>query len=78
MAVKKGKTDVLDLFPMQSVKTTYVSVHQLKDYKSFKEEKPFFRLKKTVTELQSKDKAIKEQRSSTKEKLFYLLKSLQN
>ena len=39
MAVKKGKTDVLDLFPMQSVKTTYVSVHQLKDYKSFKEEK---------------------------------------
>ena len=27
MAVKKGKNDVLDLFPMQSIKTTYVSVH---------------------------------------------------
>ena len=39
MAVKKGKNDVLDLFPMQSIKTTYVSVHQLKDYKTFKEEK---------------------------------------
>ena len=36
--------------------------------KSLKEEKPFFRPKKTVTELQSKDKAIKEQRSSTKGK----------
>ena len=39
MAIKKGKNDVLDLFPMQSIETTYVSVHQLKDYKSFKEEK---------------------------------------
>ena len=36
--------------------------------KSLKEEKPFFRPKKTVTELQSKDKAIKEQRSSTRGK----------
>ena len=41
--------------------------------KSLKEEKPFFRPKKTVTELQSKDKVIKEQRSSTTGKLFYLL-----
>ena len=46
--------------------------------KSLKEEKPFFRPKKTVTELQSKDKVIKEHRSSTTGKLFYLLKSLQN
>ena len=46
--------------------------------KSLKEEKPFFRPKKTVTELQSKDKAIKEQRSSTRGKLFYLLQRLKN
>ena len=39
MAVKKGKNDMLDLFPQYSIKTTYVSVHQLKDYKSFKEDK---------------------------------------
>ena len=39
MAVKKNKNDILDLFPMNSIKTVYCSVHQLKDYKQYKEDK---------------------------------------
>jgi len=39
MAVKKNKNDILDLFPINSIKTVYVSVHQLKDYKQYKEDK---------------------------------------
>ena len=39
MAVKKNKNDILDLFPINSIKTVYCSVHQLKDYKQYKEDK---------------------------------------
>lgn len=39
MAVKKNKNDILDLFPQNSIKTVYCSVHQLKDYKQYKEDK---------------------------------------
>jgi len=39
MAVKKNKNDVLSLFPMNSIKTVYCSVSQLKDYKQYKEDK---------------------------------------
>ena len=39
MAVKKNKNDILDLFPMNSIKTVYCSLHQLKDYKQYKEDK---------------------------------------
>mmetsp|Transcript_23881 Transcript_23881/g.31995 ORF Transcript_23881/g.31995 Transcript_23881/m.31995 type:complete len:220 (+) Transcript_23881:852-1511(+) len=39
MAVKMNKNDILDLFPINSIKTVYCSVHQLKDYKQFKEDK---------------------------------------
>ena len=39
MAVKQNNNDILDLFPIHSIKTAYVSMHQLKDYKQFKEDK---------------------------------------
>jgi ankyrin repeat protein len=39
MAVKKNKNEILELFPMQSIKTAYCSVHQLKDYKQYKDDK---------------------------------------
>ena len=39
MAVKKNKNDILLLFPINSIKTAYISLHQLKDYKQFKEDK---------------------------------------
>ena len=39
MAVKQNNNDILDLFPINSIKTAYVSMHQLKDYKQFKEDK---------------------------------------
>ena len=39
MAVKRGKNDILELFPANSVKTVYCSVHQLKDYKAYKADK---------------------------------------
>lgn len=39
MAVKKGKNDIVELFPLNSIKTVYCSVHQLKDYKAYKEDK---------------------------------------
>ena len=39
MAVKKNKNEILELFPIQSIKTAYCSVHQLKDYKQYKDDK---------------------------------------
>ena len=39
MAVKQNNNDILDLFPINSIKTAYVSMHQLKDYKQYKEDK---------------------------------------
>mmetsp|Transcript_87773 Transcript_87773/g.120904 ORF Transcript_87773/g.120904 Transcript_87773/m.120904 type:complete len:281 (+) Transcript_87773:977-1819(+) len=39
MAIKKGKTEILELFPSRSIKTVYVSVSQLRDYKQYKEDK---------------------------------------
>ena len=39
MAVKKNKTEVLELFPRHSVKTVYVATHQLGDYAQYKEDK---------------------------------------
>jgi len=39
MAVKMNKNDILDLFPMNSIKTVYCSLNQLKDYKQYKEDK---------------------------------------
>lgn len=39
MAVKKRKNDIIELFPMNSIKTVYCSVHQLKDYKQYKADK---------------------------------------
>jgi ankyrin repeat protein len=47
MAIKKNKTDVLPYFPKYSIKTVYVSMHQLKDYKQYKEDKD--RLKEMLT-----------------------------
>jgi ankyrin repeat protein len=39
IAVKKNKNDILLLFPQNSIHTAYISLHQLKDYKQFKEDK---------------------------------------
>ena len=39
MAVKQNNNDILDLFPINSIKTAYVSMHQLKDYKQYKNDK---------------------------------------
>ena len=39
LCVKKHKNEILDLFPINSIQTAYVSVHQLKDYKQYKEDK---------------------------------------
>jgi hypothetical protein len=39
MAVKKGKNDIMELFPINSIKTVYCSVSQLKDYKQYKSDK---------------------------------------
>jgi len=39
MAVKMSKNNILNLFPPNSIKTVYCSVHQLKDYKQYKEDK---------------------------------------
>ena len=39
MAIKMNKNDILDLFPINTIKTVYCSTHQLKDYKQFKEDK---------------------------------------
>ena len=39
MAVKKNKTDIVELFPINTIKTVYCSMHQLKDYKAFKADK---------------------------------------
>lgn len=39
LAVKENKQDVLELFPRGSVKSVYVSMHALKDYKKFKLDK---------------------------------------
>ena len=39
LAVKKNKGDICDLFPKDSIKTVYCSIHQLKDYKAFKADK---------------------------------------
>ena len=39
MAIKVGKNDVLSFFPSGSLRSCYVSMHQLKDYKDFKSEK---------------------------------------
>ncbi len=39
LAVKENKQDVLELFPRGSVKSVYVSVHQLTDYRQFKGKK---------------------------------------
>jgi len=47
MAIKKNKSEVLELFPHHSIKTVYCSMHQLKDYKQYKEDKD--RLKELLT-----------------------------
>ena len=39
LAVKKNKEDIVELFPINSIKTVYVSLHQLKDYKAYKSDK---------------------------------------
>ena len=39
LAVKENKQDVLELFPRGSVKSVYVSMHALKDYKKHKLDK---------------------------------------
>lgn len=39
LAVKENKQDVLELFPRGSVKSVYVSMHQLMDYRQFKDRK---------------------------------------
>lgn len=39
LAVKENKQDVLELFPRGSVKSVYVSMHQLLDYRQFKNNK---------------------------------------
>lgn len=36
LAVKENKQDVLELFPRGSIKSVYVSMHQLQDYRKFK------------------------------------------
>lgn len=36
LAVKENKQDILELFPRSTVKSCYVSMHALKDYKQFK------------------------------------------
>lgn len=36
IAVKENKQDVLELFPYGSVKSVYVSMHHLKDYREYK------------------------------------------
>ena len=38
-AVKKNKNEILLLFPQNSIHTAYISLHQLKDYHQFKEDK---------------------------------------
>ena len=37
MAISQNKNDVLEFFPKGSIKSVYVSMHQLKDYKQYKE-----------------------------------------
>jgi len=39
MAIKKNKTEVLELFPRYSIKSVYVPEHQLSDYRKYKEDK---------------------------------------
>lgn len=39
MAVKAGKNDVLSFFPSGSIKSSYVSMHSVRDYKQYKNEK---------------------------------------
>ena len=39
MAIQAKKNDVLEFFPAGSLKSVYVSMHQLGDYKAFKQEK---------------------------------------
>jgi ankyrin repeat protein len=39
MAVQKNKNDVLLLFPPRSIHTAYIGLHQLRDYKQYKEDK---------------------------------------
>lgn len=39
MAVKKGRTHLIDKFPKDSVKTVYVSCSQIKDIREFKARK---------------------------------------
>lgn len=39
MAVKMHKLDVLELFPKNKVRSVYVSLHALSDYRQYKEHK---------------------------------------
>jgi hypothetical protein len=39
MAVKKNRTQLIERFPKNSVKTVYVSMSQLKDIRQYKAEK---------------------------------------
>lgn len=39
MAIKMNKQDVLELFPAKKIKSVYVSLHSLVDYKHFKGQK---------------------------------------
>ena len=39
MAVKNNKNDVLLLFPPRSIRTAYLSLGHLKDYKQYKQDK---------------------------------------
>lgn len=39
MAIKKNKTEVLELFPRYSIKSVFVPEHQLRDYKEYKQDK---------------------------------------
>lgn len=39
LAIKKNKTEALELFPPMSIKTVYTSMHQLSDYRQYKTDK---------------------------------------